>query len=415
MVASDINLDGKPDLYIGNDFHENDYLYINQGNGTFKDELNSQMMHTSQYTMGVDIADANNDGYPEIISMDMLPEDPYILKRSEGEDDWDIYNLKIGYGYNHQYTRNNLQYNRRNGHFSEIGLYSGVAATDWSWSPLWIDFDNDGLKDLFISNGIPRRLNDMDYINFISNQELQEKMRNSTPDKKDPSVIDKFPQIRLPSKFYHNDGQLKFSDQGSRVSGAKNLYSNGAIYADLDGDGDLDIVVNNIDDLCLIYRNTANDKKNQAYLDISLRGPEMNRNALGAKVVLFANGGIRTYEKYPVRGFLSSSEIPIHIGLEKTRIDSMFPIWPDNTCQRGILPSRRQSPHHPRLAQGITPLRLLPDHRPLEKSLLPRKGYHYRNRDAVQTRGKTISRNSIANPSSPTCSPPKDRRSPSGI
>src|SRR6202012_2962004 len=141
-------------------------------------------------------------------------------------------------------------------------------------------------------------------------------------------------QMRLPSKFFHNDGQLSFSDQGARIAGAKNLYSNGALYADLDGDGDLDIVVNNIDDPCQIYRNTSNDKKNQAWLDISLQGPPLNRNALGAKIVLFAGGGIRTYEKYPVRGFLSSSEIPLHIGLEKTHIDSLFLVWPDNTCQR---------------------------------------------------------------------------------
>jgi len=334
VIASDIDFDGKPDLYVGNDFHENDYLYINQGNGTFKDEMSSEMMHTSQYTMGIDIADANNDGYPEIVSMDMLSEDPYILRRSEGEDDWDIYDLKIKYGYSHQYTRNNLQFNRRNGHFSEIGLYSGIAATDWSWSPLWIDYDNDGVKDLFISNGIPRRLNDIDYINFVSNQEMQQKMRNSDVSGIDRSIIDKYPQIRLPSKFYHNDGQLQFSDQGPRIAGAKKLYSNGALYADLDGDGDLDIVVNNIDDPCTVYRNTSNDKHDQAWLDISLQGPPINRNALGAKLILFANGGLRTYEKYPVRGFLSSSEIPLHIGLERTHIDSMFLVWPDNTCQR---------------------------------------------------------------------------------
>lgn len=338
VVASDINLDGWPDLYVGNDFHENDYLYINQHNGTFKDELNDEIMHTSQFTMGVDVADANNDGYPEIVSMDMLPYDPYILKRSEGEDTWDIFHLKIGYGYNHQYTRNNLQFNRRDGHFSEIGLYSGIAATDWSWSPLWVDFDNDGLKDLFISNGIPRRLNDIDYINFISNQELQQKMRDSSLDNNDLAAVDKFPQIRLPSKFYKNEGQMKFSDEGDRIEGARNLYSNGAVYADLDNDGDLDLVVNNIDDPALIYRNTANDKGDQRYVDITLRGPSLNRNALGAKLILFTGNQIRTYEKYPVRGFLSSMEIPIHVGLEKTRVDSMFLVWPDNTFTRVTLP-----------------------------------------------------------------------------
>ncbi len=155
IAAADINLDGYPDLYIGNDFHENDYLYINQHNGTFSDQTNEQLMHTSQFSMGVDIADVNNDGYPEIITVDMLPYDPYILKRSLGEDTWDIFNMKLGYGYNYQYTRNNLQYNRRNGMFSEVGLYSGVAATDWSWAPLWFDYDNDGLKDLLFQTGYP--------------------------------------------------------------------------------------------------------------------------------------------------------------------------------------------------------------------------------------------------------------------
>jgi enediyne biosynthesis protein E4 len=164
IAVSDINLDGWPDLYIGNDFHENDYLYINQKNGIFSEENNQRLMHTSKFSMGVDIADANNDGYPEIISMDMLAADPYILKRSLGDDDYDVFYSKISSGYNYQYSRNNLQYNRKNGMFSELGAYAGIAATDWSWAPLWMDFDNDGLKDLFIANGIPKRLNDMDYV-----------------------------------------------------------------------------------------------------------------------------------------------------------------------------------------------------------------------------------------------------------
>jgi hypothetical protein len=335
ITVSDLDLDGYPDIYVGNDFHENDYLYINQHNGQFKDELTDRLMHTSQYSMGVDIADANNDGFPEIISMDMLPYDPYILKRSEGEDTWDIFNMKIGYGYNYQYTRNNLQLNRRDGHFSEIGLYAGVAATDWSWSPLWIDFDNDGLKDLFISNGIPKRLNDIDYINFISNQELQDKMRGGGGlDDKDMDLINKFPEIKLPSKFFRNTGDMKFADQQDRIEGSRPTYSNGAVYADLDGDGDLDLVVNNIDDAALVYRNTSNDHTKKPWIDIRLKGSEKNINALGAKVILFTNGGIRTYEKYPVHGFMSSMETPVHIGLDHTTPDSVFLVWPDNTFQR---------------------------------------------------------------------------------
>jgi enediyne biosynthesis protein E4 len=333
ITVADIDMDGYPDIYIGNDFHENDYLYINQHNGTFKDELDNKLMHTSRYTMGVDIADANNDGFPEIISMDMLPYDPYILKRSEGEDSYDIFTLKLSLGFNHQYTRNNLQLNRRNGMFSEIGLYAGVAATDWSWSPLWFDFDNDGLKDLFISNGIPRRMNDIDFINFISNQEIQEKMRSPNSDQKDLDLIDRSPQIKIPNKFFKNSNEMQFTDLGNQIGNDKNTYSNGAVYADFDNDGDLDVVVNNIDDPAMLYENKSADNKSRAFVEIKLKGPSQNINALGSKIILYANGGIRTYEKYPVRGFLSSSEIPVHIGLDNTKVDSAFLIWPDNSYQ----------------------------------------------------------------------------------
>lgn len=335
VVVADINLDGYPDLYVGNDFHENDYLYINQKNGTFKEENNDRLMHTSQFSMGVDVADANNDGYPEIISMDMLPYDPYILKRSLGEDEYDIFFHKIKVGYNYQYTRNNLQYNRRNGMFSEIGLYSGVFATDWSWAPLWMDFDNDGKKDLFISNGIPKRMNDMDYVNFISNEEIQRKINSNTIADQDMALVNKFPEIKIPNKFFHNGGQLLFSDEENRIQNNQPTYSNGAVYADLDNDGDLDIVVNNIDEPVMVYENkTNNGAAQKPYLELNLKGPEKNIHALGAKAVLFIQNEIRTYEKYPVHGFQSSMEIPMHIGLDSTKVDSAFLIWPDNTYQR---------------------------------------------------------------------------------
>lgn len=342
VVVADINMDGYPDIYVGNDFHENDYLYINQHNGTFKDELTSQLMHTSQFSMGVDAADANNDGYPEIISMDMLPSDPYILKRSLGEDENDVFYRKIGYGYNYQYTRNNLQYNRGNGMFSEIGLYAGVAATDWSWAPLWMDFDNDGKKDLFISNGIPKRMNDIDYINFISNGEVQQKIRSNGMGEKDMALIDKFPQIKIPNRFFHNAGDLKFDDMQDKIEGDLPTYSNGAVYADFDNDGDLDIVVNNIDEPALLYQNKSNDNKEKPSVEIKLTGTASNVNAVGSKIILYANGGIRTYEKYAARGFMSSMEIPMHIGLADTKVDSAFLVWPDNTYQLFELqPGRR--------------------------------------------------------------------------
>lgn len=334
VVVSDINLDGWPDLYIGNDFHENDYLYINQKNGSFSEESSQQMMHTSQYSMGVDAGDINNDGYPDIVSMDMLPSDPYILKRSLGGDDYDIYGFKISVGYNYQYTRNNLQLNRRNGMFSETGLYSGMAATDWSWSALLMDFDNDGWKDLFVSNGIPKRLNDMDYVNYVSSSEMQEKILNNSLGDKEMALINKFPEIKLPNKFFLNQKDASFKDIGPSIGGDLSTFSNGAIYADLDNDGDLDIVVNNVDEPVLVYENNTNQQTHNHFANLVLNGPEKNRNAVGAKVFVFEGNNITSYEKSPARGFQSSLEIPLHIGLGDQQMDSGFLVWPDNRFQQ---------------------------------------------------------------------------------
>ena len=334
IAIADINLDGYPDIYIGNDFHEDDYLYINQKNGTFKQESEQRLMHTSQYSMGVDVADVNNDAYPEIISMDMLPSDPYILKRSLGEDSYDLFNEKISMGYSYQYTRNNLQFNRRNGLFSEVGLYSGIAATDWSWAPLWMDFDNDGLKDLFISNGIPKRMNDIDYINFISNGEVQQKINEDNMQAKDMSLINKFPEIKIPNKFFKNNGNLSFIDEQNNIQNNQPTFSNGSVYADLDNDGDLDIVVNNIDNPAVVYENKTNNKPVGSYLQITVQGPEKNRNATGARIILFSGNEIRTYEKYGAKGFMSSMELPFQIGLKNTKVDSLILLWPDNTYQK---------------------------------------------------------------------------------
>ena len=244
-----------------------------------------------------------------------------------------IFFTRSAIGYNYQYTRNNLQYNRRNGMFSETGLYSGVYATDWSWAPLWMDFDNDGLKDLFISNGIPKRMNDMDYLNFVSSEEVQQKLRENKREEQNMALINKFPQIKIPNKFYKNTGDLSFQDLADSIANDKSTYSNGAIYADLDNDGDLDVVVNNIDDPVLVYENKLNDKRDRSFADITLKGSEKNTNAIGAKIVEFTNDQVRTYENYPVRGFQSSMQMPIHVGLDKTKIDSMFLIWPDNSYQ----------------------------------------------------------------------------------
>jgi hypothetical protein len=338
IVVSDINLDGWPDLYIGNDFHENDYLYINKRNGTFEDVLSASTTHTSQFSMGVDAADINNDALPDIISMDMLPVDPYILKRSLGEDAYDIFRMKVRYGYHPQYARNNLQLNRGNGCFSEVGCYAGIYATDWSWAPLFVDFDNDGLKDLFISNGIPKRLNDIDYVNFISNRVYQDKIRNNQMSAEDLALVDKFPEIKLPNYFFQNKGEASFEAINTRVSGDRPTFSNGAVYADLDNDGDLDIVVSNIADAALVYENKANTN-GAGFSDITLLGPAANPRAAGARAILFCGDEIITAEKQPVRGFQSSMELPLHLGWGRLTIDSAWLVWPDNSYERLTLDS----------------------------------------------------------------------------
>lgn len=340
IAVSDVNLDGYPDIYIGNDFHENDYLYINQGNGTFRDFGTTQIEHTAQFSMGVDIADINNDAYPEIVSMDMLPEDPYILKRSLGEDEYNIAQMKLRYGYQHQFTRNNLQFNRKNGSFSEIGLFAGVYATDWSWAPLWIDFNNDGLRDLFVSNGIPKRLNDIDYVNYVSNDEIQQKIGAGNMEEKDRAVIEKFPQIKLKNKFYVNNGKFGFTDYSDSVHQSPLTYSNGAAYADLDNDGDLDIIVNNIDAPPVAYRNLHIKESSECSIEVEFLGPASNKNAIGAKLLVVAGDERILMEKNPVHGFQSSMEIPLLLHLNTRKPDAAYVVWPDQTVDAVQLPSK---------------------------------------------------------------------------
>lgn len=334
--VGDVNFDGYPDLYIGNDFHENDYLYINQKDKRFKDEIDTRLKHTSRFSMGIDVADINNDALPEIISLDMLPYDPNILKRSEGEDAYYNFKFKLQMGYNVQFARNNLQLNQGDGYFSEVGLFAGIHATDWSWSSLFLDFDNDGLKDLFISNGINKRMNDIDYINYVSNDDIQKRINDKTFDESDISLVDLLPEVKIPNKFFSNKGEVSFEEVTKNVENQVPSYSNGAIYADLDNDGDLDIVTNNINAPAFIYENTTATNSNK-YLQISLKGSEVNRQAIGAKVILCKSNSFQLQEKFPVRGFQSSSDIPLHFGLGNTqKIDSLLVIWPDNSYEKII-------------------------------------------------------------------------------
>lgn len=333
ICIADINMDGLPDIYIGNDFHENDYMYINNGNGTFSDKLTESVKQTSQFSMGVDIADITNDGLPEIITMDMLPSDPYLLRRSLGEDSYDLFHHKLNAGYHHQYARNTLQLNRGDDQFSEIARYAGLDATDWSWSSLFLDFDNDGLKDLFVSNGIPKRMNDIDYIKFIGEESFQVKIKENTISDKELKLVDQFPEIKIENVFFKNSKNAKFNKL-TNIKNDKKTFSNGAIYADLDNDGDLDIVVNNINDYAMLYENKTNPKIDNKSISLKLKGSSNNLNALGAKVIIYKDENKHTYENFSVRGFMSSSLIPMNIGIGINEPDSIVLIWPDNSFQK---------------------------------------------------------------------------------
>ncbi|MEO0898861.1 MAG: VCBS repeat-containing protein [Bacteroidota bacterium] len=335
VVTGDINQDGWTDIYVGNDFHENDYLYINQKDGTFKEVLTEQIRHTSRFSMGVDIADINNDAQNDIFSLDMLPYDPIIQKASLGEDAYSAFNFKLGYGYNHQFSRNNLQLNNGDGTFTEIGMFAGVHATDWSWAVLMNDFDHDGYKDIFISNGIPRRMNDIDYVNFRSNNDLRWKQNTNNLEEDDLSMVDKMPQIKLPNKFYRNQGDLTFQDLDAFVKNNKESYSNGAVWADFDNDGDLDYAVNNIDDNPFVYENKLTERDSiNSFISLTLKGSKDNILGIGARLIVRKGEETLSQEHFLVRGYQSSVAPGLHLGVGNAEeVDDILLIWPDGKYQ----------------------------------------------------------------------------------
>ena len=326
--VSDLNFDGYPDIYVSNDFQENDYLYLNQRNGTFKQALEKSIGHSSRFSMGNDIADFNNDSRPDIITLDMLPSEEDIIKTSAGDDPFETYRFKLRSGFHYQTARNCLQLNQCSTDtsviFEDIAWLANVAATDWSWAPLLADFDNDGRKDLFISNGIMRRPNDMDYISYISDKRVQKDLQDIG--KEDMRILEQMPSGKVSNFIFQNDGQLKFADQTAAWGLSRPSLSNGAAYADLDNDGDLDLIVNNINEAAFIYKN--NSVKN-SYLKVIAKGNTGNNFGLGTKIICYDNGRSLLYEIFSSRGFCSSVDSRVNIGLgNSTRIDSLIVIWP---------------------------------------------------------------------------------------
>lgn len=327
LAIADINQDGWEDIYVGNDFHENDYYYVNNGDGTFSESGASHFRHYSRFSMGNDVADYNNDGHPDVVTVDMLPPDEKILKTYGSDENPDIYRLKLErQGYQQQFSRNCLQRNNGFGKsFSETGLISGISATDWSWAPLFADFDNDGNKDLFVSTGIVKRPVDLDYIRFVS--DLKMKGMDKT-DAYDAEAVKAMPEGSSHPYFFQGDGKGNFKDQ-SKSWGTEKMkgFYTGSAYADLDGDGDLDMIVNAIDAPALILKNNAPEKQSLA---ISFRGEQGNTFGIGTKVWLFYNGKLQYQQFQPARGFQSSCDFSLMFGLDTvSRVDSVLIVWPD--------------------------------------------------------------------------------------
>lgn len=332
LTASDINNDGFIDIYVGNDFHENDYLYINQGDRTFKESGASYLDHTTRFTMGVDIADINNDQHPDVFTLDMMPYDHEIFLKSGGEDSDKVSQIKKKFGFGTQYARNTLQLNQGNKFFSEVALMTKTYATDWSWSPLIQDYDNDGQNDIYITNGIYKRPNDLNYINYLSNLDFA-KYNRTKQNEIEKKLIEEMPTINIPNIVFHNKGNLEF-ERLTSAAGLKPSYSNGAAYGDLDNDGDLDLVVNNINQTALLLENKSVAQSGNNFISLTLHGDDDFKNPTGTKTYVYANGKVFFKELIITKGFQSSSSHKLHFGLGTTKqIDSIEIRWLDGKTQ----------------------------------------------------------------------------------
>ncbi|PID68594.1 MAG: RNA-binding protein [Flavobacteriales bacterium] len=329
VTIGDVNDDLWPDIYVSNDFYERDYLYINNGDGTFTEDIKNRMSHLSLSSMGADMADINNDGNPEIFVTDMLPENDERLKNTSDFERYDVYQLKKSKDFYNQYMQNTLQLNNGDNTFSEIAFYSGVAQTDWSWGALLFDMDNDGYKDIFVCNGIYRDLTNMDFMDFFANEIYQDMAISGVKTQQD-SIINSMPITPIVNYAFQNNKDLTFTNQTKNWGFATPGFSNGAAYGDLDNDGDLDVIINNMNMPLFVYENQS--KKN--YLKINLKGEKPNTFAIGSIVELFVNGQILRQELIPSRGFQSSVDYTMTFGLGKvSKIDSLRVIWPNRKVQ----------------------------------------------------------------------------------
>jgi hypothetical protein len=331
IAVADFNQDGYPDIYVGNDFHEDDYYYINNGNGTFSEQLRNYFGHTTKFSMGNDVADINHDGWPDLISLDMLPEDERILKSSEGDDLTQTQILRVErFGYHYQYSRNMLFVNQHNAPYSETAIQSGIAATDWSWSALFGDYDQDGEQDIFISNGIPKRPNDLDFIKFASDEQIKNKLNNT-------KLVDQQALDMMPSGVTHNyvfrgGEDMKYKDMSGIWTRKDTLISGATAMADLDNDGDLDLITNTLNSPAALYINKTDTQAN--YLKLRFNYKAQNKLGIGTKVFAYLNGKLQYRELYTVRGFQASSEPMLHFGFGKQNtVDSLKIVWPDRTFQ----------------------------------------------------------------------------------
>ena len=333
VSIGDVTNDGYPDIYVGNDFFENDYLYINQKNKTFSEVISKDkttLGHTTHYSMGNAIADLNNDSQLDIVSLDMLPENLTTYKTSGLEFPYQTYQYYLKNGYAPQFMQNTLHYNNGNGTFSETAYLSGIAATEWSWSPIVADYDNDGFKDLYITNGILGATNDMDYINFISNEKIQKQLATEKS-QRNLELSKQIPQKKVKNYFYKNNQDKTFKNVTSTWASHGDSYSNGGTSVDLDNDGDLDLVINNINEDAFVLENTLDQNSQNSYLKIKFKGNSTNIFGIGTTVKAYYQNKVIVEENYTTKGYLSSVEPKIHLGLGDAKvIDSLEIIWSTN-------------------------------------------------------------------------------------